>query len=88
MSQSRLLNVDALRGFALFGILAVNIWSFADPYFASGVNNPRYPGGVVRFIEALLFEAKFYLLFSFLFGYSFTLQMRAAECASKRCRTR
>ena len=88
MSQSRLLNVDALRGFALFGILAVNIWSFADPYFASGVNNPRYPGGVVRFIEALLFEAKFYLLFSFLFGYSFTLQMRAAERAGAAFRPR
>jgi uncharacterized protein len=31
------------------------------------------------FVRAFLFETKFYLLFSFLFGYSFTLQMRAAE---------
>lgn len=32
-------------------------------------------------LVALLFETKFYLLFSFLFGYSFTLQMAAAERA-------
>jgi uncharacterized protein len=91
MDQSRLLNVDALRGFALFGILAVNIWSFADPYFASGVNNPRYPGALdlaVRFVEALLFETKFYLLFSLLFGYSFTLQMAAAQRAGAAFRPR
>jgi uncharacterized protein len=91
MSQSRLLNVDALRGFALLGILSVNIWLFADPYFASGVNNPRYAGALdiaVRFVVALLFETKFYLLFSFLFGYSFTLQMAAAERAGAAFRPR
>ena len=91
MDQSRLLNVDALRGFALLGILSVNIWLFADPYFASGVNNPRYGGGLdiaVRFVVALLFETKFYLLFSFLFGYSFTLQMAAAERAGAAFRPR
>ncbi len=91
MNQSRLLNVDALRGFALLGILTVNIWLFADPYFASGVNNPRYAGALdiaVRFVVALLFETKFYLLFSFLFGYSFTLQMAAAERAGAAFRPR
>jgi uncharacterized protein len=31
------------------------------------------------FVRTLLFETKFYLLFSFLFGYSFTLQMQSAE---------
>ncbi|SDE56136.1 uncharacterized protein SAMN05444580_12139 [Rhodococcus tukisamuensis] len=80
----RLLNVDALRGFALFGILAVNIWAFADPYYASPSSNPTFDSGLdhaLRFVVALLFETKFYLLFSFLFGYSFTLQMAAAERA-------
>lgn len=91
MNQHRLLNVDALRGFALLGILAVNIWSFADPYFAVGINNPRYAGALdvaVRCLEALLFETKFYLLFSFLFGYSFTLQMAAAQRAGAAFRPR
>ncbi|QBJ96310.1 DUF418 domain-containing protein [Rhodococcus sp. ABRD24] len=80
----RLLNVDALRGFALFGILVVNIWAFADPYYASTQTNPAFDSGAdhaVRFLISLLFETKFYLLFSFLFGYSFTLQMAAAERA-------
>ncbi|WP_430334736.1 DUF418 domain-containing protein [Rhodococcus sp. ACT016] len=82
----RLQNVDALRGFALFGILAVNIWAFADPYYASTATNPGFDSGVdhaVRFVVSLLFETKFYLLFSFLFGYSFTLQMAAAERAGR-----
>jgi len=90
-SKQRLLNVDALRGFALLGILTVNIWLFADPYFASGMNNPRYAGVLdvaVRFVVALLFETKFYLLFSFLFGYSFTLQMAAADRAGAAFRPR
>lgn len=89
--MTRLKNVDALRGFALMGILAVNIWSFADPYFASGVINPRYPGVLDvagRFVAAMLFESKFYLLFSFLFGYSFTLQTAAAERAGAAFRPR
>lgn len=84
---SRLQQVDALRGFALLGILAVNIWSFADPYYASPVSNPTYASGLdhlIRWLVSVLFEAKFYLLFSFLFGYSFTLQMASAERAGER----
>ncbi|AXK55847.1 DUF418 domain-containing protein [Pseudomonas protegens] len=84
---ARLQQVDALRGFALLGILAVNIWSFADPYYASPVSNPAYASDLdhlIRWLVSVLFEAKFYLLFSFLFGYSFTLQMASAERAGER----
>ncbi|KQW93715.1 hypothetical protein ASC94_14095 [Massilia sp. Root418] len=82
--QHRLQHVDALRGFALLGILSVNIWAFADSHFASPTSNPAYGSALdnaVRFAAALLFETKFYLLFSFLFGYSVTLQMDAAARA-------
>ncbi|MBM7495832.1 DUF418 domain-containing protein [Oerskovia paurometabola] len=78
----RLADVDALRAFALLGILVVNVWAFADPYYATASGNPAFDGPVdhtVRFVVAALFETKFYLLFSFLFGYSFTLQMASAE---------
>jgi uncharacterized protein len=78
----RILDVDALRGFALFGILLVNIWYFASGYAYHRIPDPAYPSWLDHGIHdsvALLFEMKFYLLFSFLFGYSFTLQLDAAR---------
>lgn len=80
--KPRLLNVDALRGFALLGILMVNIQVFANPFHGLGVGNPDFPGDLDRLsilIVSAFFETKFYLIFSFLFGYSVTLQMTAAE---------
>jgi uncharacterized protein len=74
--------VDALRGYALLGILVVNIASFASTYYGLGIPDPLnvLPADrIASFVRAFAFETKFYLLFSFLFGYSFTLQMRAAE---------
>ncbi|QGW83399.1 DUF418 domain-containing protein [Variovorax paradoxus] len=79
--------VDALRGFALLGILVVNIASFASTYYGLGIPDPLAVSLADRsasFVRAFVFETKFYLLFSFLFGYSFTLQMRAAERDGKR----
>lgn len=77
----RLQQLDALRGFALAGILIVNIASFASAYYVAAVPDPLFARPIdraVRWGVACLFETKFYLLFSFLFGYSFTLQMSAA----------
>lgn len=84
--KDRITDVDALRGFALLGILIVNIGAFASPYYGLGVADPAFASSLdqaVRFAVAGLFETKFYLLFSFLFGYSFTLQMRSAERAGE-----
>ncbi len=81
-ANDRQLLLDALRGFALFGILVVNITAFASPYYGLGIPDPgaQTPlGQGVAFLVSFLFETKFYLLFSFLFGYSFTIQMRSAE---------
>ncbi|MER6360316.1 DUF418 domain-containing protein [Kitasatospora sp. NPDC001527] len=78
---ARLADVDALRGFALFGILTVNITYLASAYHGTGVDEPGFGSPLdtaVRAVVALLFEAKFFLLFSFLFGYSFTLQLDSA----------
>lgn len=85
--QPRLVRVDALRGFALFGILAVNAWAFATGYYGSGIADPaRDPA--VQWIVSMFFETKFYLLFSFLFGYSFTQQMDSAARAGVAFRPR
>ncbi|CAN7279078.1 MULTISPECIES: DUF418 domain-containing protein [unclassified Variovorax] len=86
LQPPRLLHLDALRGFALLGILMVNIATFASAYFGMAVPDPAFARPIdraVRWLVACLFETKFYLLFSFLFGYSFTLQMNAAERSGK-----
>ena len=63
---------DVLRGFALFGIALVNI-----PYLsidtinaAESADLTQPSNAVAAFVVMALFQAKFYLLFSFLFGYS------------------
>ncbi|MEV0668488.1 DUF418 domain-containing protein [Actinomadura luteofluorescens] len=79
---ARLAQVDALRGFALLGILTVNITYMASAYHGTGLEDPGLGGPLsegVRWLVAVLFETKFFLLFSFLFGYSFTLQIDSAE---------
>ncbi|MFI9836455.1 DUF418 domain-containing protein [Nonomuraea sp. NPDC051941] len=73
--------MDALRGFALLGILVVNIAFLASGYRMAGMAEPAFQSPLdwtVRFTVTLLVENKFYLLFSFLFGYSFTLQVDSA----------
>ncbi|KXO97288.1 Predicted membrane protein (plasmid) [Tsukamurella tyrosinosolvens] len=78
---TRIAPLDALRGFALGGIFVVNIGLMADP--------EGFGPGVVRDLVDVLFHHKFYVLFSFLFGYSLTLQFRSAQRdgASARART-
>ncbi len=63
---------DILRGFALLGIAIVNIQYFSISTFngAESLDLTKFENGSVAFIVWALFQAKFYLLFSFLFGYS------------------
>ncbi len=63
---------DILRGFALFGIVLVNVplLSIDVVNGASGADLSTSSGAVTAFLVMALAQAKFYLLFSFLFGYS------------------
>ncbi|MEN9955087.1 MAG: hypothetical protein RLZZ41_751 [Actinomycetota bacterium] len=63
---------DILRGFALFGIALVNIPLLAiDPLVHNeGADLTVFSNASAAFVVMALFQAKFYLLFSFLFGYS------------------
>lgn len=72
--------IDALRGFAVFGILLMNVWSFVYGYSLY-----RYPAPnafpladqlSVLFVAAFA-EQKFYPIFAFLFGAGFALQTGA-----------
>ena len=63
---------DVLRGFALWGIIVVNV-----AYFSTSVNNGvsgetivSSGDAVAAFLVQALAAGKFYLLFSFVFGYS------------------
>ncbi|GAA1563264.1 DUF418 domain-containing protein [Kribbella sancticallisti] len=82
--RPRILDIDALRGFALLGILIVNITFAASGYPIHVADDPQYSSGVdhaVHWVSSVFVDMKFYLLFSFLFGYSFQLQMEAAQRA-------
>ena len=63
---------DVLRGFALLGILVVNIqfMGLNSDQGAHGEWTQGFANGSATFLIAALFAGKFYLLFSFLFGYS------------------
>lgn len=79
MSQrhARIQSLDALRGFALFGILAVNIQLFAGwGYLGQDARDALSSSGLDAHLNALidvLAQGKFYSLFSLLFGYSFVM---------------
>jgi uncharacterized protein len=70
--MKRDLTPDILRGFALLGILVVNI-QFMALNSSEGARGEWVQGianGTATFIVASIFTGKFYLIFSFLFGYS------------------
>lgn len=77
--------IDALRGFALFGILIVNIAYFSTAYInIRGIANPEATSTMdtaITVAAGLFFESKFYVLFAFLFGYSFLLQHQRSDRA-------
>ena len=71
---SRIAFLDVLRGVALFGILLVNVFSFGADYPAwSGIADQ-----LVWQVKHVLFETKFWTLYSLLFGMGFFLQTQSS----------
>ncbi len=82
--------LDILRGFAVFGILAVNIGGFASPAFYPGYLPPENLPWYDEIAEMLMLffaEGKFYTIFSFLFGLGFSVQLARAEAKGKDVRS-
>lgn len=79
--------VDILRGFALFGILLVNMAFFMHPFQASifpiDPGTPWYDKAAAWLIH-FLGDGKFYTLFSLLFGLGLTLLMSRIEARGGR----
>lgn len=77
----RIVILDLLRGFAIFGILAVNMAGFATPAFLPGyVSSTAIPwyDELAATLVLLLAEGKFYTIFAFLFGLGFSVQLARA----------
>lgn len=63
---------DVLRGFALWGIIVVNV-AFLSSSIEAGVTSEALVStgdSIAAFLVLALAQGKFYLMFSFLFGYS------------------
>ncbi|HET7768239.1 MAG TPA: DUF418 domain-containing protein [Chloroflexota bacterium] len=72
--------VDVLRGFALFGILLVNMSLFEGPGSLPGFVPDEHPVDRAASLAILAFaQAKFFARFSFLFGLGFSIQLLIAE---------
>jgi len=73
--KSRIVEIDMVRGFALFGVLLVNMYNFGAYSIAWSSPADQLAFAVMRFF----FEAKSWTLFSILFGFGFALQLLSAE---------
>ena len=78
MQKKRYVILDALRGFAILGIILANfpefsLWTFSDP---AGWTRTDL---VTRAIQTFFVDGKFYTLFSLLFGMGFSIQLANAE---------
>ena len=75
--KKRYVILDALRGFAILGIILANfpefsLWTFSDPAGWTGLDR------VTRAVQTFLVDGKFYTLFSLLFGIGFSIQLENA----------
>ena len=75
--RERFAILDVLRGLALMGIALANFPEFALWTFLSGSEQAAMPTAdvdqVVRYVQYLLVDGKFYTIFSLLFGIGFSL---------------
>jgi uncharacterized protein len=82
-SAERVELLDALRGFALLGILVINLGGFIGYFELTPEQRMALPtaltDGAAEFFLAAFGKGKFYSLFSLLFGIGFAVQMLRAE---------
>lgn len=74
--------LDALRGAALFGIIAANMRGFSGPLAAYFDHTIMWTDSVSRVAQSvvdLFIQGKFITLFAFMFGIGFAIQMERAD---------
>jgi uncharacterized protein len=80
--SERIATLDILRGFALMGILIMNMPGFSSSFFAEADGSHLWAGRIDQAAEMLreaLFSGKFNSMFSLLFGIGFTIQFARME---------
>ncbi|KAA2285867.1 DUF418 domain-containing protein [Arenimonas fontis] len=81
-AAERITVMDVLRGFALLGILLMNIEGMAGPLTASMTGVDPSLSGADRVADTLVYllvQGKFYPLFSLLFGMGFAVMLARAQ---------
>ena len=79
--NDRIISIDVLRGFAVLGILIMNITSFAMPsmaYFSPVVYDPTLLNHIFYGFSHIIADQKFMAIFSMLFGASTILFIDSA----------
>jgi uncharacterized protein len=77
-ASERIETLDIVRGFALLGILIMNMPGFATSFFIGADGSHYWPGALDQGAELardMLFSGKFNSMFSLLFGIGFTIQL-------------
>lgn len=97
IGYQRIDSLDFIRGFAILGILIMNVYSMALPPIAYSAPQWRYDGTVVDtaiyVFQSIFVESRFMSIFALLFGVGIALQMdrmaaRGVEMKSRRRRLR
>jgi uncharacterized protein len=84
--HERIATLDVLRGFALLGILMMNIEGLAGPLALTTTGIDPHWRGADRVVDTLIYvlvQGKFYSLFSLLFGMGFAVMSTRAEMAGR-----
>ncbi|WP_372012437.1 DUF418 domain-containing protein [Pseudoxanthomonas sp. 10H] len=85
-SGERIASLDVLRGFALAGILLMNMEAFVGPVMGSYTGLDRGLSGADLFADGLVYffvQGKFFTLFSLLFGMGFAMMVQRADAARR-----
>ncbi|MBN8233682.1 DUF418 domain-containing protein [Halobacillus kuroshimensis] len=80
--SGRLNWIDAARGLAILGIFMVNVPAFNAPYFLYGGQEEFWPSSVDQTVQSIVdifFQASFYTLFSFMFGFGIQMMKDRLE---------